>query len=516
MTKTELDNVKKVVNSSIKWLATDYKYFQNLWEDLSSLNSALRHSGRKRKFVSELKKALADFKSVGRSEKKFNRYAEKLKSLKLSEVYTLPPELLEGIAKGSVSEIQAKLEKAQKAIQEIQARINIESSNIVKAASFYEGEIRKRLDALQTTVEEHDNLLQEKNDWDLSKEVIEKLDELEETISGQSVGLKRFIDQTVNWIRALSVDLDDAKNKYAQAWVVQTITPKNVSKSIERISDPSAKIHHLGFYLKEKARKKLPNTVILEAKRLIGQIAKANNLYETTAEMYKKLGLWKEAKEYDLKASEYWEKKGDQLIKESNVGTHPGYGYYEDVDPGRRIAITAAEAYEKAGKWEKAGAAWCRSYDEDKAVRAYLKVNNFKDAYRKVGVYFMTIGRKAREKRLRVENEFYIAAAQVLEKGKLNEEAGDAWLEYAANPFSVSSEEESIRVGLNGAVRNYDLAGAKRKKENAQAKLRDFERLIDINKNRRLREQEADRRFWHATTQGGGDWTGDPPGGWGR
>lgn len=510
MTKTELEDVKKVVKSSIKWLATDYKYFQELRDDISSLTNALSHSGKKRKFVSELKRALADFKSAGRSEKKFNRYAEKLKSLKLSEVYSLPPELLEGITEGSVSNIQAKLEKAQRALQEIQTRINIESSNVVKAASFYEGEIRKRLDALQATVEEHDSLLQEKKDWDLSPEVVIKLDSLEQEISKQAVDLKRFVEQTLGWIRALSIDLDDAKNKYAQAWVVQTITPKNVSRSIERISDPSAKIHHLGYYLKEKARKKLPNAVILEAKRLIGQIAKANNLYETTAEMYKKLGLWKEGKEYDQKASEYWEKKGDQLIKEKNVGTYPKD--YDD-ESTRRIAITAAEAYEKAGKWKKAGAAWCRSYDPDKAVRAYLKVNSFGDAHRIVGVYFMRLGKEA--KKLMVGWQFLRMAARVFQKGRLFEEAGDAWSEYAHN---VKSSFEDINSGLLEAFNCYNSAGNQQKRERVR---RELNKILAEQKERERRYAEEIRRRaniemwqWKAITEAGGDWTGNPPSGY--
>lgn len=454
----------KVIDGATSWLASTYNYFRDFNSDLLLLKSALNNSkGKKRNLVPILKKALHDFLYASRSGNKFNRYEQKIENFNLSEIYSPPPEIFQEFLTGSFKDVKEKLSEAQKLMDQLEQRIHIEGNHIIKAASFYEGQIKGLLNELKSTIDDYEKIKDGKSKWDIDDKDSEKLTKLESKINNLVEELIGVVTKTEEWIQALSSDLGRAKEKYRSFRFEYAITPQKVRHDIMRFKTPEEKIHYLGLFLKPKARKVLSQSVIKEVKRLVGQIAKANDLYKVAAEMYEEQGLKEEAKTY-------WIKEGDDKIKKSGVGKYPGFGYYKDCDPGAEIAYHAANAYEKAEEWKKAAKAWCRAYSEELALRNYSRAGI--EGFERVGIYFMKMGRKAKKHRLRIESSFYKTAANVFAKGKLYEYEGDAWMEAVLNPVGGSPMRiYDVKKDLVKAINAYQKANVPKKLKKARMEL---------------------------------------------
>ena len=167
------NKIQEEIEKAIRWLSSEHYFFKSLKEDLNELKIDLS-SAKEKESVKEIKKALRDFKYIGKSERRFERYEQDIEK---------EAEILMESYKSSFSDNVEELKK-------VMDQIHVEAANLVRVASYFEGEIRKRLNFLLNEVRIN-------HDFDDAKR---KLRELESIVA-----------KSDEWIKALDVSLADAK-----------------------------------------------------------------------------------------------------------------------------------------------------------------------------------------------------------------------------------------------------------------------------------------------------------------
>lgn len=418
--------VNKSIGNATKWLASEYNYFKEFQSDLNTLQKAITsHSRKKKVFIKEVKEALDDFYRASKSERKFNRFFERINTFKLAKTYEFEANQLSDILSGTVTDVVRKLREAQQLMSAVEQRMNVEGHHLVKAASFYEGEIKSSLEALKVDVDLFVEKWGEQEEWELSEQKSAQLDIAEEKIKKDISKLDEMVKTAQNWIAALSSDLSRAQEIYRNFRFQQIITPKKLQDDLKRFDSPDKQIHHLSLFLKTTTKAFLSGAICDEAKRLIGVIAKKSNLWRVAAEVCANYGLIDNAKKY-------WENEGDYCLSL--------YKYKE-----------AAEAYEKAEEWNKAGDAWFKlghgplealepNDNYIKAAKAYTKVG--KEGYHYVGIKLMRIGELRHHSM--TGGGFYENAAWIFSKGGFFEEEGKAWVKAAEYPYWPSNHVKAL------------------------------------------------------------------------
>jgi len=123
MVKDNSQKAYNLINSAIKWLASEHKYFEDFEGDLNELQKAITMHAQKRWFfVKELKKALDNFYNVARSERKFNRYLERINDLKLGEMYEFDEEQITELFSGTAADIRQKMAEAHQVYEFCRAK----------------------------------------------------------------------------------------------------------------------------------------------------------------------------------------------------------------------------------------------------------------------------------------------------------------------------------------------------------------------------------------------------------
>jgi len=311
----------------------------------------------------------------------------------------------------------------------------MEGRYLVKAASFYEGQIKIKLDSLKRDVDSYIEQLQivmkvkkltdrsilPEEEWDLSEKQSEEFKLREEKIKVDLKELKEIVDNAQKWIAALSLDLNRAKEVSRNFKIEQIVTPKKLRQQLSHFDTSEKQLHYLEVFLKPKARKAFIESVFNEAKILIGVIAKKSNLWGIAAEVCERNGLADNAKRY-------WKNEGD-----FRLSLHK----YKE----------AAEAYEKAKKWDQAGDSWLQNFDplhhvnaEDydesvtKAAEAYNKAGD--NGFRKVAEKLMREGR--RRKDIYISTVLGHAGLMFYKNGDFKN-AGQTWVEAAhSTTFDVT------------------------------------------------------------------------------
>ena len=159
--------IKKNVQKTIKWLATEHKFFLELKDDLKELKEDIAKS-KEKDAVKDVKHALRNFKYIGRAERRFDTYEQEM-LVELENSFQLS---------GTVKEVE-----------ELIKRIRAEAANLIKDASYYEGHLKDMLIHLKEEIAEHE---------------IEQAQAI-------LIEIEQTIDDAEKWIAALSVDLDNAK-----------------------------------------------------------------------------------------------------------------------------------------------------------------------------------------------------------------------------------------------------------------------------------------------------------------
>src|SRR3989338_8003259 len=69
------NKIQEEIEKAIKLLSSEHYFFKSLKEDLNELKIDLS-SAKEKESVKEIKKALRDFKYIGKSERRFERYEQ--------------------------------------------------------------------------------------------------------------------------------------------------------------------------------------------------------------------------------------------------------------------------------------------------------------------------------------------------------------------------------------------------------------------------------------------------------
>ncbi len=166
--------LNKAVQEAVAWLAAEYKFFEELRNDLAELKKDVETASEKKasKDVKDVKAALKDFQYIGRSERRFKR------------------------SEAEVEKMLARLEKSRKlevvpkrSLDSLKRRLRIESDSLIKNASLFEGRIKVLLLELELALR--------KNNQKLVNSLLKELHD--------AVCHSEF------WIAALSTDLQAAK-----------------------------------------------------------------------------------------------------------------------------------------------------------------------------------------------------------------------------------------------------------------------------------------------------------------
>ena len=181
---------EKHVHEAIKWVATEHKFFDDLSVDLQLLKRDIALAQEKSE-VRDIKRALGDFRYIGKAEKRFNNHEKHVEDFlnKLREH--------ELTVSGSVHEIQQFLE-----------RLHTEAANLIKDSSFFEGKIKELLLHLRDEIKDHE------------------IEQAQATL----MEVERLIEDAEKWIAALPVDLKRAKRVVQEA---------DVDKSADEYKDPN-------------------------------------------------------------------------------------------------------------------------------------------------------------------------------------------------------------------------------------------------------------------------------------
>lgn len=175
------NKIKEEVGKAIKWLSSEYYFFKELKENLEELKRDLS-SAKEHASVKDIRKALRDFRYIGKSERKFERY-----------------ELdIEKEAEKSMENYQPTFSGNMQELKHVMNQIHVEAANFIRVASFFEGEIRKRLLFLMDEVKDHQ--------FEDAKRKLEELDNI--------------VARSDEWIKALDISLAEARKvseKYYEA-----------------------------------------------------------------------------------------------------------------------------------------------------------------------------------------------------------------------------------------------------------------------------------------------------------
>lgn len=428
----KLKKVEDAIKHATKWLASEFKYFTSLETDLKELKQALYGKRwEKGQAVKQIKGAMRDFRSVARSERRFNPDLEKIKEFQFSAVYRLPPEFLSQFLQGSVAEVESRLQEAQEEIKAIKKRLDIEGNHLIFAASFFKGKLKEQLVQVETLIEEDEKIRKSRQEWEITDKEEADLLAIENKLKGQVDELLGTLLKAEEWLSALSSDLTKAGKIFNRYQFSAEITPQaieTITASQMKDLNSTTNLHayqraltFLNSFLHPDPWAELSEGSKVEVKRQIGVVIyRANKLHNGAlleiliyaGEIYYKNGLVEEAKRI-------W-KKGADVLAERN--------YKEG----------AAKCYEKAEMWKEAAENWLKSYVFDKnknAAECYNKLGE--KGYYKVGMIYMKVANQSlKENNWERAHSLFSEAADVFEKGGYFDMAGKCY-EIYANAFVV-------------------------------------------------------------------------------
>ncbi len=194
----------KTIKKAVEWLATEHNYFTDIQKDLRQLKTDLEN-GKEKDQVKDIKKALGDFRYLGKSERRLNRYEE------------------------AVENVLEKLKQRVAGAEQLHDRLHNEASHLIRTSSFYEGKIRDHLLYLKEEIKDHE---------------IEK---------AQAVLMELFqiIEDAEKWLAALSTDLASAKKLAREFYEHHGVTIKKILDEIT-----------VSHTVDQDTAKKLENTIL--------------------------------------------------------------------------------------------------------------------------------------------------------------------------------------------------------------------------------------------------------------
>lgn len=176
----------KTIKKAVEWLATEHNYFTDIQKDLQQLKTDL-DKGKEKDQVKDIKKALGDFRYLGKSERRLNRYET------------------------AVEDVLEKLKQRVAGAEQLHDRLHAEASHLIRTSSFYEGKLRDHLLFLKEEIKDHE---------------IEKA-------QAALMELFQIIEDTEKWLAALSTDLASAKNLAREFYEQHGVTIKKILDEIE-------------------------------------------------------------------------------------------------------------------------------------------------------------------------------------------------------------------------------------------------------------------------------------------
>jgi hypothetical protein len=181
----ELENYDEDIERIIKQVASEYEYLNRFVKDLEKVREDLNDPD---KLKGDIRKSFKDFRYGSRSERKVESFEEKLEE-HAKELMKMLPEKL----KSEINDVDEKVRRA--------------AEKLLTEASFHEGKIRTRLNNLILLVEK---LRDEKKD---KTPDIKKVQYYKDTINKRIQQLISRIQSTINWTRALAINLKEAESE---------------------------------------------------------------------------------------------------------------------------------------------------------------------------------------------------------------------------------------------------------------------------------------------------------------
>ncbi|HIH11306.1 TPA: hypothetical protein HA241_03895 [Candidatus Woesearchaeota archaeon] len=170
------DKLDVAAAHGMKWLAAEHNFFAELQRDLETLRKNLT-TARASSNVADIKRAFRDFKFIGKCERRADNYENQV--MASLETYA-----------GTVR-VQGTLDE----ITQLRERIHVEAAELVRVASFYEGEIKSQLVHLRDNIQEQH--------FDQAQALI--------------MEIEQRIEEAEKWLAALVKDLTLAKTLHRTA-----------------------------------------------------------------------------------------------------------------------------------------------------------------------------------------------------------------------------------------------------------------------------------------------------------
>jgi uncharacterized protein YPO0396 len=181
----ELEDYDESTQMVIKWVASEYKYLTDFVRDLNTLRTDLENEDKLR---GDVKRSFNDLRYTARSERKVKRFEERLEEETERLMGLLP-------------------EKLKNEVEQIEDKIKLAAKKLLVEASLHEGNIRSEFNIIRSLV---DLLIKEK------REKIPNLNEIgsiKKTIGKKISQLLKKVSATINWARALGIDLQEAHSE---------------------------------------------------------------------------------------------------------------------------------------------------------------------------------------------------------------------------------------------------------------------------------------------------------------
>jgi len=170
-----LEKIDDDAHDAMKWLAAEYKYLNELKEDLDNIKKDISNIKQEKKDVKIAEKLLTQ---IGRCERRATRYEKRL------------DEDLQQLLKGLPSDLAEKCANVER-------NLRIAMDNILKNTSRYVGDLKDSINKLKLQV----SLLEQyKSKPDKQQEINSTINELIEKLEEQ-------VDYITRWVSSLSVDL---------------------------------------------------------------------------------------------------------------------------------------------------------------------------------------------------------------------------------------------------------------------------------------------------------------------
>ena len=168
------DNVpkKKDIDANIKrtieWLATEYKYYQKIHDEVVALENALR-AGDERAALSELNNERRNSRYLGRCQRRVNRFDQRLT--------------------GQLDKLKRTLKDRNvlARINRFEENLKVENGHLVKIASMFLGELKNDIDGLRKAIKQHNS----------------------ENVKRLLMHMEGLINELQKWLKAEVADLEE-------------------------------------------------------------------------------------------------------------------------------------------------------------------------------------------------------------------------------------------------------------------------------------------------------------------